>query len=264
LHEDVDKCTAVLNQLEFPATARLLLYPLGIEDSEDMDDLIIPIRKHLRKPGAPTPTQLFLEGPAPYDPEDSIFFTIRTYGGDSDSEALFSVNTHPAGSFARRRILETLLTAIRAEDIAELHIEAVLSSRSWKRVLPRLPAVRSVRVCADKPGTHFLEALLGSGDQPVAVRRISVRMRTYFKDEGQRDAVTAAFTDALERVLQAYHGRGQPVEQLIFLDQYANPRLVQNRSKEWRDAGLVGEVLGAKPRTWGDVAMVSWIDGSLS
>jgi hypothetical protein len=197
---------------------------------------------------------LFLEGPAPYDPEDSIFFTIRTYGGDSDSEALFSVNTHPAGSSARRRILETLLTAIRAEDIAELHIEAVLSSRSWKRVLPHLPAVRSVRVCADRPGTHFLEALLGSGDQPVALRRISVRMRTYFKDEGQRDAFTAAFMDALERVLQAYHGRGQPVEQLIFRDRYGKSQLVENKSKEWGDAGLVGEVLGAKTPTWADVA----------
>ncbi|KAJ7323936.1 hypothetical protein DFH08DRAFT_1085316 [Mycena albidolilacea] len=253
LHEDVDKCTAVLNQLEFPATARLLLYPLGIEDNEDMDDLIIPIRKHLRKPGAPTPTQLFLEGPAPYDPEDSIFFTICVYG-DSDSEALFSVNTHPAGSSARRRILETLLTALRAEDIAEIHIEAVLSPRSWKRMLPRLPAVRFVRICADRPGTQFLGSLLGSDDQLVTLRRISVRMRIYFKDEGERDAVTAAFMDALEHVLRAYHERGQPVEQLIFRDRYGKSQLVENKSKEWGDAGLVGEVLGAKTPTWADVA----------
>jgi hypothetical protein len=253
LHEDVDNCTAVLNQLELPATARLLLYPLGIEDNGDMDDILIPIRKHLHKPGAPTPRLLFLEGPGPYDPDDSIYFTLTTYG-DQDSEPLFSINTHPAGSSARRRNLETLLSVIRAQDIAELRIEAVLPPRSWKRVLPRLPGVGSVRVCADKQGTQFLESLLGSDDQPVALRRIAVRPRIYFKDEGERDAVTAVFVDALERVLWVYHGRGQPVEQLILRDRYSTSQLVEDKSKEWGDAGLVGEVLGEKTTPWAYLA----------
>ncbi|KAF7358010.1 F-box domain-containing protein [Mycena venus] len=233
-------CKALLAHLVLPPSTRLLLYPLGITGGVDVRDILIPLRKHLRAPGAPIATTLVLR--VPLDDGTVINFRTTTYLNEAaytgfDLDGLFGINSHPAGAPALRQIMAKVLKALPTQSITYLDIgSARLTYASWKTALALLPALEKVRLHVGDGGTHFCQAALDMGYSLCALR-VLCTVRAGIQQEMEW---VAPFFNALTRLLRGYQLSETPLKHLDVMDNFRALDLGAGKWAELR--GLVGKL----------------------
>ncbi|KAJ7473165.1 hypothetical protein B0H11DRAFT_1343373 [Mycena galericulata] len=234
LCDTVTHCEDILAYVIFPATTRLELYPQGVNVGVDIRDILVPVRKHLRAPGAPTAKVLALQVQA-HDDGDTRYFLATTYANTIlparlAGDVLFGINSHPADAPSLRQIMTKVLNAIPTQTITHLDAGAArFTIKSWKTALRLLPTVTSVSLDINDSATCFLESVHDLGYDAVSLRSLSLHS---FLRSGVELEIVAPFFEALIRVLTEYHARGAPLERLLIKDYMRNLELGDATSAE--------------------------------
>jgi hypothetical protein len=209
-------CENLVANIIFPPSARLHLYPQGIYGGADIREILIPVHKHLRAPGAPLPAVLVLSAPR----DASTHFSASCFLNEADYrtfdfDGLFLINTHPTNAPGLRQILVKVLKALPSHAITYLNAGmAWLTSSTWKAALALLPGLEKVQLRVGDGGTTFCKAALEVG---FSLRGIIIITPFTPHDVEEADEMVP-FLDALTRLLQAYHASGKPLQHLHVKD----------------------------------------------
>ncbi|KAJ7141713.1 hypothetical protein C8R43DRAFT_587161 [Mycena crocata] len=166
LRDDATTCAVALNHLSLPPTASVHIFPYGVRAGPDIPELLIPIRKHLRAPGLPTPRLVHIEGAV--RPESSHYSTslfCDTASPDpldtSDARCPFHLNSHPANEGELRRIMTKIFKALPFESITHLDVRIMtMTAPTWKVALKLLPALQAIYMTQlDDASVNFFGAL---------------------------------------------------------------------------------------------------------
>ncbi|KAJ7673573.1 hypothetical protein B0H17DRAFT_1082743 [Mycena rosella] len=224
LHDDADTCATLLNHLHFPPTTSVHVFPYGVRAGPDVSDLLIPIRKHLRAPAAPTAHLVHIEGTVS---PDRSHYTTSLFCDTSPHDPLhtstercpFSINSHPANEGELRRIMTKIFKAIPVDSITHLDARSMtMTAHSWKAALKLLPALRLFGALAQ------VEQLDREHRTFPFIRRIHIRIisRARFaalRGEPEEEENFATLLIApLQTYLQAAFDNGYALEGLNFED----------------------------------------------
>ncbi|KAJ7057643.1 hypothetical protein C8F01DRAFT_1371762 [Mycena amicta] len=212
-----------------PATTCLDLHAVDVNSGADIRDLLVPIRKHLRAPGALQPSCITFAVPGRNTNVPAKHFRIDLdhkplgYGRNT---SLFSIISHPASGPFLKQILVKILHAVPTASITQLVIEdwdysgpGYLSKAEWRVALPLLPALELVDLCgADTGGRTFFEALADTMVRPEAEVPFwlrTVKVRFHIRDlEGVARAQT--FVEHFKRMLRGYIAAGRRLQYATF------------------------------------------------
>ncbi|KAF7351738.1 F-box domain-containing protein [Mycena sanguinolenta] len=220
----VTACTAMLNHLRFSAQTNVHILPWGIGSGVDVRDILVPIRKHIRSPGAQTPFLLHIDR----DPGHCALSLCRRTechsSFDCDSACALLLNSHPSSEAALRQIIAKFLKAI-PESVTHLDVclGSNLGEASWKAIVPLLPALETVYIYVYPSAGAGLRALneLESLD-PVRRTFPSVRHLyvSAFRHLDVEDETVTMVRTGLEGYVRARFDNGTPLETLEFEDQH--------------------------------------------
>ncbi|KAJ7652681.1 hypothetical protein DFH06DRAFT_1475093, partial [Mycena polygramma] len=219
LRDGLYRCQDVLAHITLPSTARLELYPQGIRSGQDVRDILVLVRKHIRARGAHLPRMLKLTAPHPSEAGERGHFLTAVYAdaifpGLFSRDVLCSLNAHPASAPAQRQIIIKVLKALPTTMITHLDAgSAHLTTRTWKTVFALLPALQAVCVQLNESGTRFVEAALEFGVWRWRHVRVNSLVRPSVEDH-----VLNPFLEALTSFLRACHARETPLEVLEIID----------------------------------------------
>lgn len=147
----VKQCEDLLDNIIFPPTTRLKLFPQGVANGATIRDILVPVRKHVRARGAPIPLSLVLEAPPA---GKSLWIAIYAEAFSNvgfEYKALVLITSHPASAPAQRQIITKVLKAF-PQTITHLDAsEANLTIRTWKSVCALLPALKQATVSTNNP-----------------------------------------------------------------------------------------------------------------
>ncbi|KAJ7822974.1 hypothetical protein B0H14DRAFT_3470342 [Mycena olivaceomarginata] len=197
IQDDVELCTALLRHIKIPPTARICVYGLGIETGADIAPFLVPVRAHVRAPGAPT------------------LRCVQLNAGESNfMVSSFTVTTAPnvleydSGHFI-------VLKALPCATITHLDCRSAthLTVPSWKTAIALLPALEMMYT--------FVNAVY-----PL-LRHI--HLYAFIWGDDDTDTVTPVL-DALRLLLTTRQARGTPLPILEITDQGASLNLPE---AEW-------------------------------
>ncbi|KAF8148529.1 hypothetical protein K438DRAFT_1866880 [Mycena galopus ATCC 62051] len=223
LFDDVALCATLLNHLRIPSRTSMHIYPFGVLQGADVRDILVPIRKHIRSPGAQKPLLLQIERTA-------LHCNICLFGDtalpellDHDSPHSFLIlNSHPSSEAAMRQIITKFLKAVPAERIT--HVDARLASThsavSWKTLVQLLPALELIYVqvptgaieCLN--GLCHIERVDPRRDTLPRIRRLHMRILRDMRETGHGIAEAEAVLPVLEEYINLRFTNGSPLETL--------------------------------------------------
>ncbi|KAJ7657346.1 hypothetical protein DFH06DRAFT_461181 [Mycena polygramma] len=223
LRDDIQSSTDLLAHLAIPPTASIVLYPTGLVAGRDATQILVLLRRHLRSPSAPPPQLLHIDCPPGDNHAASIpNFMIDTFSSPRcpnvfEDVPSFGINSHPANEHALRQIMTKVMKTIPCESITHLDARAAghLTVASWKTALSLLPSLGTLYIHLNNAATNLALALLEMEESakypPRRLRRIQLVVYNYWYREDEPDRVTPV-RDGLERLLQAWHRAGAPLE----------------------------------------------------
>ncbi|KAJ7202646.1 hypothetical protein GGX14DRAFT_463123 [Mycena pura] len=162
LRGSIPFCTALLNHILLPATSTLEVIPFGVCVGADIKSILIPIRKHIRAPGAPRTSLLEIDshklGADRYSHYTISFFTKTTL---THTNPPLSINCHPATENAVRQLLSKVIKTVPFEAITHLDLCLAMEAGevTWKMMLKLLPALQMVYLQANTGGINFVRVL---------------------------------------------------------------------------------------------------------
>ncbi|KAJ7175064.1 hypothetical protein C8R43DRAFT_1102379 [Mycena crocata] len=166
LHDAVTTCTVVLNHLRFPPNTSIHIFPYGVQDGPDVSNILIPVRKHLRARGAPTPLLMHIEASVRSDRlhcKTSLFGDTTSPNPLDPSEPCryFTLNSLPTQESGMRRIMTKVFKAIPVASITKLDARmTTMTSTSWKAALRLLPALEEIHLIQrDDSAVSLFDAL---------------------------------------------------------------------------------------------------------
>ncbi|KAJ7025141.1 hypothetical protein C8F04DRAFT_1129411 [Mycena alexandri] len=170
LRDHVTQCTALLNHLQFPPAASVHILPSGVYTGVNVREILVPMRKHTRGPGAQTLSLLQIDCHATsLTSRDISYCTMAMFTDTEPHEFLerieahcaFSLNFHPNSELALRQIVTKVLNAVPAHLIT--HLDARNMSYpgevSWRAFVQLLPALDTVYLRVNASAVHCIHAL---------------------------------------------------------------------------------------------------------
>ncbi|KAJ6589434.1 hypothetical protein B0H19DRAFT_1103846 [Mycena capillaripes] len=218
LRDHVGLCGALLEHLRIPPTASIQILFGGVRTGAAIKDILVPIRKHTRSPGAQKPVLLQID-------RSRLYCTMSLFCDTAPHDFLardspncpLALNFHPDTEGGLRQILTKILKAIPSESIAHLDARGASDVRqvSWRTVMKLLPALETVYLQVNAGGVNCVNALsqIEPLDQP-RIRRLHIRI---FRPEARDDTIIVLLA-ALEECLQVCHTHGDPFQRLEFED----------------------------------------------
>ncbi|KAK6980653.1 F-box domain-containing protein [Favolaschia claudopus] len=212
IRDFIQQCEALVKLLDFPPTTQLQLYTQSVNNGSHVRDILLPIRRHLRAPGAPLIQTLVLQ--APFIAGSIAHCSVSCFTTNFDSkqgaaldewDGHFMINTHPRNAPALRQILSKILKALPSQSLTFLDAtQAQFSRPTWKMTLALLPALHTVRLYVGAGGANFCDA---ASEMKVSFTAIDLRsfIRARDPDGAQEDdpelEEIAPFFEALKRLL---------------------------------------------------------------
>ncbi|KAJ6626207.1 hypothetical protein B0H10DRAFT_547873 [Mycena sp. CBHHK59/15] len=248
LHDDVERCTEILRHVAIPAAARVCVYGLGIRTGRDVMDILIPLRKHVRAPSAPTLRCIQLDCTEGSRTNFMVSaFTQTSAPSVLDTNAAFMINTHPTNEHTLRQIMTKTLKALPCHTITHLdtRLATHLTATSWRGALALLPALEMAYMFVNNGAVKFLQALCEDLESPkgtVGPRLRHLHMYAYvWKRNTDAPDVVPPVLDALRQLLILLHARGTPLEVLEVDEQQGCLGMDES---EWEALfGLVGKFI---------------------
>ncbi|KAJ7891899.1 hypothetical protein B0H14DRAFT_3693883 [Mycena olivaceomarginata] len=233
IQDDVELCTALLRHIKIPPTARICVYGLGIETGADIAPFLVPVRAHVRAPGAPTLRCVQLNAGESNFMVSSFTVTTAPNVLEYDS-GHFIVNTHPANEHALRGIMTKVLKALPCATITHLDCRSAthLTVPSWKTAIALLPALEMMYTFVNVGATRLFTALVELTENPrKAVYPLlrHIHLYAFIWGDDDTDTVTPVL-DALRLLLTTRQARGTPLPILEITDQGASLNLPE---AEW-------------------------------
>ncbi|KAJ7282924.1 hypothetical protein C8J57DRAFT_54964 [Mycena rebaudengoi] len=217
-------CTDLLTHLVFPASTRLELH-FGHSTGSELEGFLVPVRNHVRHRSAP-PTPLLeiyataLDRPTP-TVEGSLGISLWGQTAVSYGEGAappLRIYTHSVSEHALKQTMTKTLEALPREGIT--HLDATnapfLTEASWAALVRLLPALEMVYI-ETQPGAEAVLAVLrseserGDGGPAHQISSLHVCWTTWPVRESE--TIPRAL-EALEALLQFWHGRGTPLARL--------------------------------------------------
>ncbi|KAJ7260329.1 hypothetical protein B0H12DRAFT_380476 [Mycena haematopus] len=221
LSGDVASCATLLDHLRFPPQASIRIFPYGVHSGANVRDILVPIRKHLRSPGAQKPLLLHIARSARHCTMSLFLSTTPRNLLDCDStQCILALNSHPSSEAALRQIITKFLKTI-LDSITHLdaYFASVLGEVSWKTMVPLLPSLETVYVFAHSGATtclHALHQLEMLDPLPRTMPRIRCLHISVLQDTEEE---TAAMVRAgLEEYVKVRFKNGTPLETLEIND----------------------------------------------
>ncbi|KAF7334637.1 F-box domain-containing protein [Mycena venus] len=215
LHDNIYSCERLLNYLHLPPTTSIQILPDVVRTGADIRNLLVPIRKHLRAPGA---RRLLL---FKINRFGLSYCTMQVFGdtapreylsSDSETESMrcpISLNCHPGTEGALRQILTKVLKAVPSESITHLDARAAtsVSAVTWRAVITLLPAVEMIYLGVNRGAVNCVHALREletlNGQRRTTVPRVRIRRLHILALRTDKDDNTVEMLlDALEEYLQ--------------------------------------------------------------
>ncbi|KAF7290858.1 hypothetical protein MIND_01327000 [Mycena indigotica] len=177
IRDYISPTTVLLNALRFPPTSIIQIYPHGIYTGNDIRNVLVPMRTHLRARAAPRLPFFTLR--AFIGPNDRSDFVCTMELGDSESSSgryyhtqldeidgtstSLVLNSHPNSEPALRQIVTKFLNTARADVVTHLDASEVrdMGEASWRTILRLLPALNSLRVTLSAAPTFNARSFLG-------------------------------------------------------------------------------------------------------
>ncbi|KAJ7720047.1 hypothetical protein B0H16DRAFT_1739075 [Mycena metata] len=234
LREDVTLCTALLKHVRFPPTTSVHVLPSGVFNGMDIRELLVPLHKHARSPGAPALPLLQIDcHPYGTDSRNISYCTMALFTDTqlhdflerSQAHCPFSLNSHPSTEVALRQIVAKVLKAIPGHLIT--HLDARNMSYpgevSWKTILKLLPALETGYLRVNEsavPCVHALTQIEGLQQQREnfpRIQRLQVLIMPHTKSESENNMVDE-FLAALGQYFTVCKGNETPFEVLDIED----------------------------------------------
>ncbi|KAJ7759643.1 hypothetical protein B0H16DRAFT_1689026 [Mycena metata] len=228
LRDDVTGCTALLNHLQIPSRASIRIFPFNVNTGMDMKAILVPIRKHVRTPGAQALSLLQMECQARSGDSDGgpgIAFCTMTLFSDTvlhivetDSpQCTLSLNFHPSTEGALRQIVTKLLHAIPSNLITHLDAHCLIYPRevTWKAIVKLLPALDTVHLRFNDGAVHCVRALTQTETRDPQYQSFPRVRRLYITAYSKiEDNMIANVIDALEEYFSTCNANENPFELL--------------------------------------------------
>ncbi|KAJ7260353.1 hypothetical protein B0H12DRAFT_381037 [Mycena haematopus] len=221
LSGDVASCAALLDHLRFPPQTSIRIFPFGVHSGADVRNILVPIRKHVRSPGAQKPLLLYIDRSSRHCTM-SLFLgtTPRTLLDCNSPQCTLSLNSHPSSEGALRQIITKFLKAIPG---SITHLDACSASTlgevPWKTIVPLLPSLETVYVFAHSGATTCLHALRQLEMQDALpqtmphIRRLHIAVIRDTEEE-----TTTVVRAGLEEYVKVRFKNGTPLETLEIND----------------------------------------------
>ncbi|KAK7018359.1 F-box domain-containing protein [Favolaschia claudopus] len=212
LRDPAPRCEALLNHLRIPPQALIHLLPHGLHAGSDIRALLLPLRKHTRSPGAPSPRMFKIDRPNGYCTVSFLKTTKlpEPLSFDQDnSDITLSLNSHPSSEGTLRQMLTKILKAVPCEGITHLDGRKGydVGTVTWRSIISLLPALDEVYLQLSKGAANFVDALKESFvDAKSRPRRIRLLHVQLFRLEGG-DTVLAELLEALVHYLDELQRR---------------------------------------------------------
>ncbi|KAJ7238717.1 hypothetical protein C8J57DRAFT_1528655 [Mycena rebaudengoi] len=250
LRENVEDCATLLSHLVVPSNTHMYLLPLGVSTGDDIRDLLIPIRKHIRATDAPIPALLKINcaaslGPIPYFSTAIFENTSVPDNFNSMQSGILSINSHPRNEHSLRQIMSKMLKAFPSQSITHLDAREAthLTLTSWKAALLLLPSLETINLSANEAAVNLTTALLAAkpGASGAGYAHLRSIQLTAFMWSSDQTPIIASAVDMLEQPLTTCHNNGTPVERLTVEERNSCLEMNEDRWNVW--FGLVGTLI---------------------
>ncbi|KAJ7260317.1 hypothetical protein B0H12DRAFT_1322295 [Mycena haematopus] len=221
LFGNVASCAVLLNHMRLPPRTSIQILPFGVHSGMNVRDILVPIRKHLRSPGAQKPLLLHIDR-GPIHCRLSLFLGTapRRFFDCDSARCTLSLNSHPSSEGTLRQIITKFLQAI-PESITHLDASfASLGEVSWKTMVPLLSSLETVFLRVHSGAIaclHALHQLETPDGMPQAMPHIR-RLHVYVVENTEEDTATVVRA-GLEAYVKIRFGNGTPLETLEIDDQ---------------------------------------------
>ncbi|KAJ6518125.1 hypothetical protein C8R47DRAFT_1031516 [Mycena vitilis] len=211
LCDPVRSCEVLLNHLRLPPTTSIEILLQGVRKGSDIRQILVPIRKHVRAPGARKALLLQI------DRNSNSYCTMSLFcdTGPPDSHKYdfvgypFALNFHPETEGALRQIFTKILHAVPSDSIT--HVDARAGSHiqevSWRGLMRLLPNLETVYLQVNTTAVNCVNALAYLEVQDAQHRTFPRIRRLHFlvprgmvKDGNE---INITLLTALEAFLQA-------------------------------------------------------------
>ncbi|KAJ6564731.1 hypothetical protein B0H19DRAFT_1141815 [Mycena capillaripes] len=239
IQDDVEFCDLLLRHVIIPPTARLSVYGLGIRSGADIADFLIPLRKHVRAPTAPSLRCLQVDASGTQGTRTHFMLSTFTPAAAPDrleyDKSTFLLNTHPTTEHFLREIMTKVLNVLPCATITHLDCRSAthITVRSWKTAIAHLPSLEMIYTWANSAATNVFTALaeLSEGLQGAypPLRHIHL-YASVWKTRDDDEDIVAPMLHALRQLLRARHERGTPLEVLEIEEQMSSLNMEET---EW-------------------------------
>ncbi|KAJ7110580.1 hypothetical protein C8R44DRAFT_800252 [Mycena epipterygia] len=238
IQDFVERCNELLRHINIPPSARISVYGFGIRSGSDIADLLVPVRKHVRAPSAPTLRCLQLDATEGMRSNFMVSaFTATTAPSALQyDQATILINTHPPTESALRQIMTKILKALPCATITHLDCRGAthLTVASWKTALALLPALEMVYTFVNAAATRLFTTLVELTEEPRGavfppLRRLHLYAYVWKQREDAPDVV-APVVDALRQLISVRHAHGTPLEVLEIDEQLSS---LDMQEAEW-------------------------------
>ncbi|KAJ7659227.1 hypothetical protein DFH06DRAFT_1195318 [Mycena polygramma] len=227
LCDPVRSCEVLLNHLRLPPSTAIEILLQGVRNGADIRRILVPIRKHVRAPGARKPLLLQID-------RNSDSYCTMSLFCDTGPPDLYkydfvgyplALNFHPETESALRQILTKVLHAVPSDSITHLdaRIGSHMQEASWRGLMRLLPNLETVYLQVNATAVNCVNALAHIEVQDPhhrtfpRIRRLHIRVpRGAIKDG---DETNIALLTALEAFLQAC---ATSPDSLVFDDDHYN------------------------------------------
>ncbi|KAK7006415.1 F-box domain-containing protein [Favolaschia claudopus] len=225
IRDYIQQCEALVKLLVFPPTTQVQLYTQSINNGSHVRDILLPIRRHLRAPGAPLTQTLVLQAPFIAGSIGHCSVSCFTTNFDSKQGATLDEWDGHFMTPALRQILSKVLEALPSHSLTFLDAtQAQFSRPTWKMTLALLPALHTVRLYVGAGGASFCDAAL---EMNISFTAIDLRSFIRARDpEGAQEddpelEEIAPFFEALKRLLlPRNHAQGKTLGRLTVRDYF--------------------------------------------
>ncbi|KAK7018375.1 F-box domain-containing protein [Favolaschia claudopus] len=215
-------CQALLEHLHIPSNCTLSLFPSGLRSGAHIRGLLVPIRKHLRSPGAQTPLLLKLgRSGVTHCTTGFVASTVLPDMLFFDNIPLF-LNCHPTSEGTLRQMLTKILNAVPSDAITHLdgRWANVFQPVTWRTVIAHLPSLEIIYLALNHGAVNCLTALCDietiDPEHRIYPRIRRLHIRVLRLDETD-NTITELLT-ILEEYLTALKRNGTVLERLEFDD----------------------------------------------
>ncbi|KAJ6615215.1 hypothetical protein B0H10DRAFT_1950063 [Mycena sp. CBHHK59/15] len=247
----VSNCSALLNHLRIPAKTHMQLLPLGVEWGEDIRDILVPVRKHVRDTSAPVPALIKIDCNGGSAHRAIANFSVSIHADTAPPDILtpnahLSINSHPETEPALRQIMSKIFKAIPYHSITHIDARTApnLTVASWKAAMQLLPGLEMVYLFANNAAVNIGKALvqiesLGSARARYPRLKCIHLVALVWRDED--NATIAVMLETFTELLRLLYDHGGPLEVLVIDERDQCLRMSEAR---WEMLfGLVGKFI---------------------